>query len=133
MLPDGKFLEAIREFAQTYNGKTASTWDFQHLAEKYAGKKLDWFFDDWVFGTGIPEYALEYKVESAGEGFIIQGKIRQSKVPDDFAMPVPLYADDQFLGSVNVSDDEGEFSFRIVKRPEKILIDPKGNILTFRP
>jgi hypothetical protein len=129
ILPDGKFLEMIREFSQTYNGKTASSWDFQHLAEKYAGKKLDWFFDDWVFGTGIPEYVLDYKVDSASDAFIIEGKIKQSKVSDDFAMPVPLYADDQFLGSVNVSEDEGEFRFRVAKKPEKVLIDLKGNIL----
>jgi hypothetical protein len=130
LLPDGKFLEMIREFAQTYNGKTASTWDFLHLAERYAGKKLDWFFDDWVFGTGIPEYVLDYKVESAGDAFIIEGKVKQSKVPDDFAMPVPLYADDQFLGTVNVSEDEGEFRFRVAKKPEKVSVDPKGSILT---
>src|SRR5262249_17245534 len=110
-----------------------STWDFQHLAEKYAGRKLDWFFDDWVFGTGIPEYALYYKVESAGNAFIVEGKIKQSKVADDFAMPVPLYGDDQLLGTVNVSEDEGAFRFRVAKRPEKVVIDLKGNILTFNP
>ena len=70
-------------------------------------------------------------MESAGDAFVIQGKIKQSKVPDDFAMPVPLYADDQLLGSVNVSEDEGEFQFRVAKKPEKVLIDPKGNILKF--
>jgi hypothetical protein len=133
MLPDGKFLEMIREFAQTYDGKTASTWDFQHVAEKYAGRKLDWFFDDWVFGTGVPEYALDYKVEAAGDAFIIQGKIKQSKVPDDFAMPVPLYADDQFLGSVNVGEDDGEFRFRVTKKPETVLMDPHREFLNFNP
>jgi hypothetical protein len=131
ILPSGRFLEMVREFAETYNGKTASTWDFQHLAEKYAGKKLDWFYDDWVFGTGVPGYAVDYQVESAGDGFIVQGKIKQSNVPDDFAMPVPLYADDQFLGNVTVSEDEGEFRFRVTKKPEKILIDPHKDILRF--
>jgi hypothetical protein len=133
ILSDGKFLEMIREFAETYNGKAASTWDFQHLAEKYAGKRLDWFFDDWVFGTGVPGYAVDYKVASAGDGFIVQGKIKQANVPDDFAMPVPIYADDQFLGNVNVSEDDGEFRFPVTKKPEKVLIDPKGEVLSFNP
>jgi hypothetical protein len=131
LLPNAKFQEMIREFAQTYNAKTASTWDFQHLAEKYAGRKLDWFFDDWVFGMGVPKYALDYKVESAGDAFIIQGKIKQSNVSDDFTMPVPLYADDQFLGSVSVSEDDGDFRFQVAKKPEKVLIDPKGKVLSF--
>ncbi len=133
MLPEGKFLQMIRDFAEMYNGKTASTWDFQHVAEKYAGMKLDWFFDDWVFGTGVPSYAVEYKVDPAGDAFIVQGKIKQSNVTEDFAMPVPVYADEQLLGSVNVSEDDGEFRFRVSKKPEKVLIDPQREVLSFVP
>jgi hypothetical protein len=133
MLPNGQFLEMIRDFAEIYNGKTASTWDFLHLAEKYAGKKLDWFFDDWVFGTGVPGYAVDYTVESAGGGFIVRGKIKQSNVPEDFAMPVPLYADDQLLGQVNVSEDEGEFQFRVAKRPESVSLALHQEVLSFKP
>src|SRR5207244_2197006 len=63
---DAKFSAMLQEFMDTYGGKTASTWDFKHLVEKYAAKKLDWFFDQWVFATGVPTYTLDYKVEPSG-------------------------------------------------------------------
>jgi hypothetical protein len=52
--------------------------------------KMDWFFNQWVYGTQIPAYKFEYKVSSDGT---LNGKITQSGVSDDFAMLVPIYVD----------------------------------------
>ena len=136
--PDARFLSMLREFVGTYQGKSASTWDFKQLAEKYVtsvadvrhDRKLDWFFDQWVFGTGVPGYALDYKVESEGNGFIIIGTIKQSDVPEGFMMPVPVFVDDEFEGRVLVGEAEGEFRFRVAKKPERVVIDPQMEILT---
>jgi aminopeptidase N len=100
------------------------------VIEKHWGKKLDWFFDEWVFDTGLPAYTADYKIESSGTEFTIQGTIKQSGVPDGFTMPVPLYGDDEYLGTVQVGDAEGEFLFRMAKKPERIAIDPQRTILT---
>jgi hypothetical protein len=123
----GRFLEDLLSQAR---GKSISTYDFKKLAEKHAGKPLDWFFEDWVFGTGIPAYTVNSKVDASADGFVISGNITQSRVPDTFEMPVPLYADDVLLGNVNVSSDGGEFRFMTRTRPQQILVDPKGTILT---
>ncbi len=128
--PDAKFLAMLQELAETYDGKAVSTWDFEHLAEKYAGKQLDWFFDQWVFATGIPSYSVEYKIEGSGSDFTIDGTLTQTGVPDGFTMPVPLYADGEFLGMAQTGDSDGHFTFRRAKRPERIVIDPEMTILT---
>lgn len=52
--------------------------------------KMDWFFNQWVYGTQVPAYRLEYKVTSDG---MLSGKITQSGVTDDFVMIVPIYLD----------------------------------------
>jgi hypothetical protein len=129
-LLDKKFEAMLSDFVNTYNGKAASTWDFKHIAEKYADRKLDWFFDEWVFATGVPAYSLESRVEASGNAFVVQGTVRQSGVPDGFTMPVPVYADDQLLGRVQVGEGEGEFKFRVTKKPEKILLDPDHEVLS---
>jgi hypothetical protein len=129
--PDRRFLAMVKEFVETFDGQPASTWDFKRVVEKYAGQKLDWFFDDWVFGVGVPSYALDYQIEPSGNAFTIQGKIKQANVPDGFAMPVPIYADDEFLGSVSAGDAEGEFRFKAAKRPDKVLADPHRDVLSF--
>ena len=135
--PDARFLMMLREFVSTYQGKSASTWDFKQVAEKYVtsvadvrhDRKLDWFFDQWVFGTGVPGYALDFKVEPDGDGFVIEGTIKQSEVPEGFLMPVPIFADDELLGRVLVGEAEGEFRFKVTRKPERVVIDPETEIL----
>ena len=128
--PDAKFLAMLEEFVEAYSDKAASTWDFKSVAEKYASKKLDWFFDQWVFATGLPTYATEHKIEASGNEFTIQGKVEQTGVPDSFTMPVPIFADGQYLGTVQVGDSEGQFKFRVGKKPALLTIDPEMTILT---
>jgi hypothetical protein len=128
--PDEKFLAMIKEFSETFDGKSASTWDFKHLAEKYTGNKLDSFFDQWVFATGMPSYSVDYKIETAGNEFTIEGKITQMGVPEGFVMSVPVYADSDFLGKVQVGESDGQFRYRVSKKPEKLVIDPEMTILT---
>jgi hypothetical protein len=123
------FADFVEDIGTQFRAKSISTYDFKALAEKHAGKPLDWFFDEWVFGTGIPAYKLDYKIEPGPGGFVVSGSISQSGVPDIFEMPVPLYADDALLGIVNVSVDGGDFRFTTRSRPQQIYIDPKGTIL----
>lgn len=127
---DSSLGQMMEEILMQYRGKSVSTFDLKRIAEKYAGKPLDWFFDNWVFGTGIPMYAMKSTVEPAASGFVISGNITQSEVPDTFEMAVPVYADDVFLGYVVVSSAGGEFRFTSPVRPQQILIDPRKTLLT---
>jgi len=124
------FTDFVEELRSQFAAKSISTYDFKALAEKHLRKPLDWFFDAWVFGTGIPAYTLDHKIEPANGGFVISGSITQSGVPDAFEMPVPLYADETLLGMVTVSVDGGDFRFTMRSRPQQIHIDPKGTILS---
>lgn len=128
--PDARFVQMLKDLVEAYGGKAVSTWDFRGMAEKHMGAKLDWFFDDWVFGTGIPVYSLDYQVQPGQNEFVVEGTIKQSGVPDGFTMPVPVYADDELLGRVTVGENEVEFRFRVTKKPERVVIDPRQTILT---
>jgi hypothetical protein len=123
----GRFVEEIQA---EFRSRPISTFDLKRLAEKHAGKSLDWFFDSWVFGTGVPTYTVTFKVDPAPAGFAISGEITQAGVPDTFEMTVPLYADDTYLGHVLVSSDGGEFRFVTPTKPEKVLVDPRRTVLT---
>jgi hypothetical protein len=126
---DGTFARVLDEVVAEFQNKPVSTFDLKKIAEKHAGKTLDWFFDDWVFGSGIPAYSLTFKIETAPNGFAITGNISQAGVPDTFESPVPLFADDKFLGNVDVSNAGGEFRFVTRTRPQQVLLDPQNTIL----
>jgi hypothetical protein len=54
--------------------------------------KMDWFFDEYVYGTAIPTYALDYSFENNADGDVVMNfKLTQSNVDDRFRMLVPIY------------------------------------------
>jgi hypothetical protein len=77
----------------------------------------------------MPSYSVEYKTAGSGSELTIEGTITQTGVPDGFAMPVPVYADGEYLGIVQVGESEGAFRFRVSKKPDRIVIDPEMTIL----
>ncbi len=95
---DARFQTMMKDFIQTHFNKPVSTEDFKAIVEKHMtpemnidnNGKMDWFFNQWVYGTQVPAYKLEYNVASDGT---MTGKLTQSGVSDDFVMLVPLYID----------------------------------------
>src|SRR5439155_221504 len=72
----------------------ASTADFQRIVEQHAGLSMDWFFQQWVYGTAIPTYRVAYKTEPAGNGqYRVKLRVAQEGVPDDFRTYVPVALD----------------------------------------
>jgi aminopeptidase N len=57
---DEKFTAFLREYYRRYNGKQASTADLQSLVQEISGLDLSTFFDEWVYGSGIPTLALTW-------------------------------------------------------------------------
>jgi len=95
---DANFQAMMKDFVQTHFNQDVSTEDFKAMVEKHMTKdmdvtkdgKMDWFFNEWVYGTEVPAYRFEYNV---GQDGILNGKLTQSGVSDNFVMLVPLYAD----------------------------------------
>ena len=95
---DKRFQEMMKDFVQTYFNKPVSTENFKSIVEKHMTRemnidnngKMDWYFNEWVYGTQVPAYKFEYKVTSDG---VLNGKVSQSGVSDDFVMLVPIYVD----------------------------------------
>jgi hypothetical protein len=97
---DENFKETMRDFVKTYSGKAATTEDFKEMMEKHmtpemdldGNHRLDWFFDEYVYGTALPTYKLTYTFEKNAEGNIVFGfKVTQSGVDEKFKMIVPIY------------------------------------------
>jgi hypothetical protein len=94
---DKRFQDMMKDFVKTYYNQPVSTEKFKAIVEKhmtdemdFGNHKMDWFFNQWVYGTEVPAYRLEYKVTSDG---VMTGKISQSGVSDNFVMIVPIYVD----------------------------------------
>ena len=96
---DQNFKETMQDFVKTYSGKAATTEDFKAMVEKHMtpemkgfGGNMDWFLDEYVYGTAIPSYQFSYSFENSPEGDVVLAfKATQSNVDDHFRMLVPIY------------------------------------------
>jgi hypothetical protein len=134
-MDESRFNRLIREFYQTYKGKKASTYDFKKLTEKYMHKNMDWFFEQWIYGTDIPVYKFSYESKKAGDGsYLIQCKVIQENVPENFQMDVPVLIvlpDDRFARfRVNVKGRTTVFSLPpLPMEPDEIIFNDLQSVL----
>ncbi|MDT4968245.1 MAG: hypothetical protein QOJ64_2982 [Acidobacteriota bacterium] len=99
---DKKFIAMMSDFIKTHFNKDVSTEDFKRIVEKHMtpqmdvdkSGRMDWFFNQWVYGVEVPAYRMDYSIAGSADGkAVINATITQSGVSKDFFMLVPVYAD----------------------------------------
>jgi aminopeptidase N len=96
---DGRFMDTMHDFLQTYRLQAATTEDFKAMVEKHMSQqmdldhnhRMDWFFNEYVYGTDLPNYHFESQLTPNGDAWTLHVKLSQSGVPASFKMLVPLY------------------------------------------
>lgn len=96
---DERFKVMMKEFVKTHTQKPASTEDFKAMLEKHmlpdmnldGNQRMDWFFNQYVYGTALPKYSFAHSVQTGAEGTVLKFKLTQSGVNENFRMLVPIY------------------------------------------
>jgi len=142
--PDARFNALLRTLVTKYAYRALSTQDLRREVEAVmtpsmdleGGHSMEWFFEQWIQGTGIPHYHAEFTVHKndSGTGYSIRGKLVQENVPQSFIARVPVYAAipgarPVLLGTVVVASPETQFHFTSSTQPHKLLIDPQMTLL----
>jgi hypothetical protein len=144
--PDARFIALLRTLSAKYAYRALSTADLQHEVEAVmtpamdleGGHSMEWFFAQWVHGTGIPRYRVEFSVHPSDKGYLVRGKLFQEDVPRSFIASVPLYsgaggAHATPLGIVIATGPETSFHFTTPFEPHKIVVDPQMTLLCVTP
>ena len=143
---DDRFIAMMREFVQTNLYKSASTASFQAMVEKHmtpamnlgGNRKMDWFFQQWAFGTDVLHYKLEYDVvPGQGQNVQLKATITQSGVGEGFRMAVPIYADfdgpQVRLGTAPlVGNTSLKIDIPLPKKPRKVMINANFDVLAYK-
>jgi hypothetical protein len=137
------FIDMMHDFVESYRDTPASTESFKAIAEKHMTKqmdieqngRLDWFFDEWVYGTQVPRYKFTYEAKPGDGGKIkIHVEITQSEVDEHFAMFVPVFADFGNgmvrLGAVGIGGNSTRtVDFILDRQPKKVALNAYKDIL----
>jgi hypothetical protein len=129
---DEAFLNMLAALRKGFEDKTITTEEFRafcagFLPPRSTDPKLEAFFDQWVYGTGIPELKLDYKVTGKAPTWRVTGTVAQKGVGEDFTSEVPVEIQLGKLKAMTVmvraSSDPGTFSATVKAPPTKVAID----------
>jgi len=133
----------MQDFVAQFANQTVSSEDFQAVAEKHmkpvmdldGNHKMKWFFDEWLYGTEVPSYRVEYSLRPGDSGnMVVEGRLTQSGVSQSFGMPVPIFAEragkTYRIGVVTVrGNSTADFKATLSLKPDKILLNANHDVL----
>ena len=131
ILGDSTFFRALRAYREKYSGRSAITAELVAVVDSVTGTDMSWFFNQWIFGQGWPEYGYRYQWAND----TVEVEIGQFQTPSwpTYKMPIRLrinYADSTDT-TVVVLDSLRLQTFRIpLSRPlQHVEFDPDNWIL----
>ncbi len=76
-LGEDAFVAMLKETARVVAHGALSTEDLFAIFERMSGAELDWFVEQYVHGTGLPEVYYTYRFEKRESGWGVAGTARQ--------------------------------------------------------
>ncbi len=91
-LDPARYFPTIREYLDSFAYKTASTGDMNRIFSRRYGQDLSWFFNEWVYGQGHPQYNLYWNCAASGPNYRVRINLFQvqTNAPAVFHMPVQI-------------------------------------------
>lgn len=86
-----QFFNGLRMYRDSFAYQAASTDDLNRIFSRVYGTDLSWFFNEWVFGQGHPEYNVYWQCVPAGNDYQLNLAIHQDQTNAPvFHMPVEI-------------------------------------------
>jgi hypothetical protein len=135
---DERFFSMLAELRRRFERKGIGADDFRLLASEFLppkspDPKLEAFFDQWIYSTGIPSLQLKYSLRGKAPNLKLVGTVIQTDVDEEFSVMAPI--DIQFGRGkaqthwVRTGNEPASFTVPLRQPPTKVLLDPGSSIL----
>jgi hypothetical protein len=131
----GIFFQALHDYGDSFKYGGVSSQDYQRVQEHVSGLDLSWFFNEWLYQAGYPQYRLVWTVESVGPGWRVVTSLTQNNganAPAVFHMPIQIKlrkAGFDSLRVIAVGESAQIDTFMLPYRPDSLSFDPGKWIL----
>lgn len=130
VLGDSTFFRALLAYRERFAGNAATTNEFKAVVDSIAGRDMGWFFNQWIFGRGWPQYASQFSFSA--DTLLLTVYQQQNASLPTYTMPIQVRA----YGGNNsttfvVWDSVRTQQFKVALRyvPDSVTLDPDGWIL----
>ena len=129
-LGDDAFFAGMNDYLKTYEYGNAEAHQLRLSFEKISGKDLNWFFNQWYFGSGNPKLSYTSTYEPVKKQVTVVINQSQEK-PFEFPLAIDVYDNGKPKRSnvwVNAKA-KNTFTFDASKAPDLININADGILL----
>ncbi len=131
---DETFFRVLHQYLTTHNGQAVDTADLAESLRTATGRELGWFFHEWLFLSGHPDYRVEAAYDLTKK--IEKLKVTQTQQIDQstpvFDMPIAIafYGANGESKEVTVRDNlqQQVFEIPIEFEPQWVAFDPNDFI-----
>ncbi len=137
VLGDSVFFLAMHAYANDplLMYSTASTRDFERDCEAVCGKSLAYFFNEWIYGAGYPDYIYSWEWKPTGAAGALTVTVTQPADrtnPPFFTMPIDIRITMNGKDTTATLFNNGatqSFTIPCSSQPSAVAFDPDGWIL----
>lgn len=127
---DEAFWKAINTYLNKHKFDSVESTDLQHEMEDASGRKLDWFFDQWVYHGGLPRLTMApiYEPKTNTLSLTVTQIQKADKLtPAVFRIPMEITVETE-AGTknlpLNITKRSEVFTYKLDSKPTKqLLID----------
>ncbi|UMQ43653.1 M1 family metallopeptidase [Chryseobacterium sp. Y16C] len=129
-LGDDAFFAGLNDYLKTYEYQNAEAHQLRLSFEKVSGKDLNWFFNQWYFGSGNPKIKYSYTFEPVKKQVAVVIEQTQ-ELPFQFPLAIDVY-DNGKPKRYNVwvnAEAKNTFNFDVSKNADLVNINADGVLL----
>lgn len=84
------FRRGIQLYLQRHQFSGVTTYDLEKAMLDATGMNMDWFFDQWIYRGGEPDYKVSWEKETNGTAIIVEQVHKLNETVGLFQMPVDV-------------------------------------------
>jgi aminopeptidase N len=120
---DDAFFKTLNLYLTTYKFKTGEAGQLRLAFEEVTGKDMNWFWNQWYYGSGHPKLKINYNYDVAGSAMVI---VEQTQAGNLFQLPLAI---DVYNGNAKtrhnvwMTNRTDTFSIPVSGKPDLINVD----------
>ena len=121
---DSAFFKSLNLYLNTYKFQTAEAQELRLAFEKITGRDLNWFWNEWYYGSGQPDITINYSYSNKAERVIIEQTQETGKI-FKFPLAIDVYSSgaNKKRYDVWVTHQADTFYFPSENKPSLINVD----------
>jgi hypothetical protein len=131
VIGDVSFAAVMRSMYGERSGSMLTINEFRLLCEREYGSSLEEFFRQWLYGSGVPEFVIQWRTETTRRG-TTQTTVTVEQRGEVFSLPITLaftIGNRVVPKRIHVDKALQTFSFAFSSAPTNVEIDPNHSIL----